>query len=223
MCLRPLTAATTIGVLVALLVAPASALAHERCTIAGGKYEVVVGWDTEPAFVNERNAAGIRISKAGTNPAEPVTGAEQTLQLQIRQGAQTQQFPLRAVFGQPGYYVADIVPTRAGDYVWVFSGTLGADPINETFDSADGKFDAVTAANGIEFPIAAPDPDQVNAQLQAAEASTQRALTVAYIGVALGVLGCILAVLAWVTRPRHRTSVLSTRDAAVRRAPGAGL
>jgi Pyruvate/2-oxoacid:ferredoxin oxidoreductase gamma subunit len=221
--LRRWLASAAIAALVALLVTPAVTLAHERRTIDGGTYDVVVGWDSEPAFVNQRNAAGIRISKSGTNPAEPVSGAEQTLQLQIRQGAQSQQFPLRAVFGQPGYYVADIVPTRAGDYVWVLSGTLGADPINETFDSADGKFDAVAAASGIEFPTAAPDPDQVNAQLQTAEATSQRALTVAYIGAALGVVGCVLAVAALLMRSRRRTGVLSTRDAAVRRAPGAGL
>ena len=220
---RGLLAAATLGVLLALAVAPSVSSAHERRAIGGGKYDVVVGWDAEPAFVNQRNAAGFRISKAGTNPAEPVTGAEKSLQVQIRQGAQTQQFPLRAVFGQPGYYVADIVPTRAGDYIWVLSGTIGSDAVNETFDSADGKFDSVIAASGIEFPIAAPDPDQINTQLQTAEATTQRALTVAYIGAALGVLGCVLAVVAWMSRPRHRTGVLSSRDAAVRRAPGAGL
>src|SRR5579859_4477574 len=104
----------TLGiVLIALvfsaLALPATSFAHERRTIAGGKYDIVVGWDTEPAFVNQRNAAGIRISKAGTNPAAPVTGAEQTLQVQIRQGSETRQFALRAVFGQPGYYVVDIV------------------------------------------------------------------------------------------------------------------
>jgi hypothetical protein len=220
---RHFVALTALSALVALLATPTLTLAHERRTVGGGKYDVVVGWDTEPAFVNQHNAAGIRVSKAGTNPAEPVTGAEKTLQLQIQQGMQTQQFPLRAVFGQPGYYVADVVPTRAGDYVWIFSGTLGGDQVNETFDSAEGKFDAVTAASGIEFPIAAPDPDQVNAQLQTAEASTQRALAVAYIGAGLGILGCVLAVLAWMARPRHRSGVLSSRDAAVRRAPGAGL
>jgi hypothetical protein len=216
-------ALAAIAALVALLATPALSLAHERRTIDGGKYDVVVGWDTEPAFVNQHNAAGIRISKAGTNPAQPVTDADQTLQLQIQQGASSQQFRLRAVFGQPGYYVADIVPTRAGDYVWIFSGTLGNDQINETFNSADGKFDSVAATSGIEFPIAAPDPDQVNAQLQAADAATQRALTVAYIGAGLGVLGCVLAILAWLSRARHRPSVLSSRDAAVRRVPGAGL
>jgi hypothetical protein len=220
-----LATTAVVAALLALLAAPGLSFAHERRTIGDGRYDVVVGWDTEPALVNQLNAAGIRISKAGTNPAEPVTGAEKTLQLQVRQGAQTQQFPLRAVFGQPGYYVADIVPTRAGDYVWNFTGALGADAINETFDSADGKFDAVRGASGIEFPIAAPDPDQVNAQLQTAEATTQRALTVAYIGAALGVLGCVLAALVWFTRPKRRgpSGVLSSRDAAVRRVPGAGL
>jgi hypothetical protein len=206
----------------ALFVAPGTSLAHERRTVGGGKYDVVVGWDSEPAYVNQRNAAGIRISKAGTNPAEPVVGAEKTLQLQVRQGGQTRQFALRAAFGQPGYYLADVVPTRAGDYVFTVTGSLGADQVNETFDSADGKFDPVAATSGIEFPVAAPDPDQVNAQLQASEALAQRALLVGYIGAALGVLGCLLALMAWLTRPRHRASVLSSRDAAVRRVPGAG-
>jgi hypothetical protein len=216
-------ALTVLAAFLGVLLAPTTSLAHERRAIGGGKYDVVVGWDTEPAFVNQHNAAGIRISRAGTNPAEPVTGAEKTLQVQIRQGAQTRQFPLRAVFGQPGYYVADVVPTRAGDYVMTFTGSIGADQVNEAFDSADGKFDAVSAASGVEFPVAAPDPDQVTAQLQASDSLAQRALLVGYVGAGLGVLGILIAIGVWVTRPRHRASVLSSRDAAVRRAPGAGL
>jgi hypothetical protein len=221
--IRRLTAVAVMAAVLGLLGAPSLTLAHERRTIAGGKYDVVVGWDSEPAFVNQPNGVGIRVSKARTNPAEPVTGAEQTLQLQIRQGGQTRQFPLRAVFGQPGYYVADIVPTRAGDYVLTFTGSVGSDQVSEVFDSADGKFDAVTAVSAIEFPIVAPDPDQVTAQLQAADAAVQRALTVAYVAAGIAVLGCALALAAWLTRPRHRASGLAGRDAAVRRAPGAGL
>jgi hypothetical protein len=212
-----------VAVCLAILAAPASALAHERRQIGGGKYDVVVGWDTEPAFVNQRNAVGIRISKVGTNPAEAVLGAEKTLQLQIRQGAQTRPLPLRAVFGQPGYYLADIVPTRAGEYVFTFSGSIGPDSVNEAFDSADGKFDPVTASSSIEFPVAAPDPDQVTAELQAADALAQRALFVGYVGAGLGVLGCLIALGVWLVRPRQRTGILSSRDAAVRRVPGAGL
>ena len=88
-----------IAVLCSLLIAPSLSLAHERRTIGGGKYDVVVGWDTEPAYVNQKNAASVRISRAGTNPAEPVTGAEKTLKVEIRQGAQTKSFDLRAAFG----------------------------------------------------------------------------------------------------------------------------
>src|SRR5947207_8921352 len=101
----------------ALFLAPGAALAHERRTVANGKYDVVVGWDVEPAFADLKNGAGIRIMDAGTT--NPVTGADKTLKIQIRQGASTQAFPLRAVFGQNGYYVVDILPTRDGEYQWI--------------------------------------------------------------------------------------------------------
>src|SRR5258708_37625791 len=100
--LRYLRASTAIGgiaLLLALWSAPGVSLAHERRALGGGKYDVVVGWDTEPAYVNQRNAVGVRISKAATSPAEPVTGVEKTLTVQLRQGAQTRTFDLRSVFG----------------------------------------------------------------------------------------------------------------------------
>jgi hypothetical protein len=220
---RRLMALGVLALVAGLVGAPSLSLAYERRTIAGGKYDVVVGWDTEPAFVNQRNAAGIRIARAGTNPAEPVLGADKTLQLRIRLGTQSRQLELRPVVGQPGYYVADLLPTRAGEYVWTFTGSLNGDPIDETFDPADGKLGVVAAASGIQFPVAAPDPDQVALQLQASEALAQRALVVAYVGVGLGVLGLVAALVLWLTRPRHTPGVLSTRDAAVRRVPGAGV
>ena len=86
---------------VALFLAPGTALAHERRTVANGKYDVVVGWDAEPAYVDMKNGASIRIVDAGTT--NPVVGADKTLKIQIRQGASIQPFPLRAVFGQNGY------------------------------------------------------------------------------------------------------------------------
>src|SRR5258706_14675528 len=88
-----------IAMLLALVVAPSISLAHERRAVGGGKYDVVVGWDVEPAYVSQKNGASIRISKAGTNPAEAVTGAEKTLKVDVRQGASSRTFDLRAVFG----------------------------------------------------------------------------------------------------------------------------
>jgi len=201
---RYLTAASAL-LLIALFVVPSSAFAHERRTIGNGKYDVVVGWDVEPAYEGLKNGASIRISEAGSNPAVPVQGAEKTVKVQIRQGATTKEFLLRSVFGQPGYYVADILPTRAGDYQWTFVGTIGDTQINATdgkFDTADGKFNAVEAASGLEFPQALPDPVQTSAALSAAQADAQGARTLALAGIGAGVLGLVAAAVVWLTRPR---------------------
>jgi len=192
------------GLFLALLVGPTSALAHEHRTIDNGKYDVVVGWDQEPAYAGQKNGASIRISQAGSNPAVPVEGADKTLKISIKQGAATKDFPLRAVFGQPGYYMADIFPTRVGDYQWTFSGTLNGDAVNETFDSADGKFDSVVAPTDLQFPIQTGDPAQLLATTQQAQTDAQNARTLAYVGIGIGVLGLVVAGLAWFSRPRTR-------------------
>ncbi len=199
---RFLLASSSIAVLIALGGETPAALAHERRTLGGGKYDVVVGWEVEPAYVGEKNAASIRISKAATNPAEPVAGVEKTLKVDIRQGAQSKTFELRAVFGQPGYYVADIIPTREGDYVWTFNGSIGGDKVAENFDTADGKFNAVERAARLEFPLAAPDPAQVTTDIQSARSAAESAQTVAWLGVSVGVLGLLAAAALWLARPR---------------------
>ena len=199
-----------VAVLLGLLILPGSALAHERRTIGNGKYDVTVGWDVEPAYVGLKNAASIRINEAGTT--NPVQGADKTLKVQIRQGATTREFPLRAVFGQNGYYVADVLPTREGDYQWTFVGTLNGDQINEKFDTADGKFNAVEPQTALQFPLAVPDPAQSNAAVQAAQADAQSARTLAYVGIGLGVLGILAAAGAWLSRPRATAATAPARQ-----------
>jgi hypothetical protein len=186
--------------LLVLLLAPTTALAHERRTVGNGKYDVVVGWTGEPAYAGQMNGASIRITNAGTTT--PVTGADKTLKLAIRQGASTQAFPLKAAFGQDGLYTADIMPTRVGDYQWTFTGDINGDPINETFDTADGKFNAVQPASGVQFPVALGDPAQNAAAVQSAQADAQSARTLALIGIVLGAIGLVLAIGAWLMRPR---------------------
>lgn len=203
-------AAGSVAVVCAVLLTPSMSFAHERRTLGAGKYDVVVGWDTEPAYVSQKNAASIRISKSGTNPAEPVTGAEKTLKVEIRQGAQTKSFDLRAAFGQPGYYLADLVPTRDGDYVLTFVGAIGTDQINEKFDSADGKFNAVQPATDVQFPIAAPEPAQIVAELQGTRSAAQTAQTIGLVGVGIGLLGLLAAIGLWLSRPRRADSLAIT-------------
>jgi hypothetical protein len=210
-----LTAITAIALLLALLLAPSISLAHERRTIGNGKYDVVVGWEVEPAYMGEKNAASIRISKAGTDPAEPVTGAEKTLKVDIRQGASTRTFALRAVFGQPGFYVADILPTRDGDYVLTFSGAIGEDQVNEKFDTADGKFNKVEASSELQFPLAQPDPAQVTADVQSARAAAQSAQTLGIIGIGVALLALLGAVALWLTRSRAPGVAVAARPYSV--------
>jgi hypothetical protein len=214
--LKRSTIAVTFGVATfsILVLAPTTALAHERRTVANGKYDVVVGWDVEPAYADLKNGAGIRIMDAGTT--NPITGADKTLKLSIRQGASTQTFPLRAVFGQDGYYVADVVPTRAGDYQWMFTGDINGNLVNETFDTADGKFDAVEPQTALQFPIPLPDPAQSASTVQAAQADARSARNLAYVGIAVGVLGLVVAVAAWLTRPRSAPVSATTRPAGER-------
>ena len=132
----------------------------------------------------------------------PIEGADKTLKVQIRQGATTREFPLRAVFGQPGYYVADIVPTRDGDYQWTFVGSINGDQVNEKFDTADGKFDKVNPATALQFPQALPDPSQESAAVNAAQSEAQSARMLAMAGIGVGVLGLLAALGVWLTRPR---------------------
>jgi hypothetical protein len=179
---------------------PGTVLAHERRTIANGKYDVVVGWNVEPAYSGIMNGATIRIMNAGTTT--PVTGADKTLKLEIRQGASTQAFPLTPVFGQDGMYIANVMPTRVGDYRFVFTGTVNGDAVNETFDSADGKFDSVAAPTAVQFPLQLGDPAQTTADVQSAQASAESARTMAMIGIGVGVLGVLVGLGAWLIRPR---------------------
>jgi hypothetical protein len=203
-------AALCAALVLGLVVLPMSAFAHERRTIANGKYDVVVGWDVEPAFQGQKNGASVRISQAGSNPAVPVEGAEKTLKVQIRQGATTREFPLRAVFGQKGYYVADIVPTRDGDYQWTFVGSIGDDQVKESFDSADHKFNGVEPLTALQFPQALPDASQQATAVTAAQTDAQNARTMAYVGIGLGVLGLLAAGATRLARPRAASQVRRT-------------
>lgn len=144
---------------VALIIAgllPAGAFAHEHRDIDNGKYTVVVGWDAEPAYQGQPNAATVRISMADSDmggTTMPALAADQSLHIQIREGDITMALPLHPVSGKPGSYAADLTPDRAGDVQWTLEGSINGDAVSERFDSADGKFDAVKPATTADGPM----------------------------------------------------------------------
>jgi hypothetical protein len=180
-------------VLSVLWTTPGNALAFERRTIVNGKYDVVVGWQIAPPVVGQENAATIRVSRSGTNPAQAVQGAEQTLQVQVSQGGQSRPYALTTVVGQPGYYTAAFVPTRVGDYRWTFIGTLEGQNVNEAFDTTSNNIERVASAADLAFPPGLPQGTAESDALSAAQTAAEQARALAIAGLAVGALGVVLA------------------------------
>lgn len=184
-----------------LLVAlPATASAHERRDV-GGKYQFVVGFISEPALVGEPNGVDLRITNKETN--QPVQGAEKTIKVAVQfGGGSPKEMPLRARFGQLGAYTADLIPTRAGAYIFTFTGDLEGTAVNEKFESGPGRFNDVEAADKLQFPETVPYAGELQRQVRDAEARAQQATTFAYAGVGLGLLGTVVGLAALLRRPR---------------------
>src|SRR4051812_25305172 len=105
---------------------PTAALAHERRDV--GNYQFVVGFINEPALQDQPNGIDLRITDKATN--QPVEGADKTIKAMIAfGGSQAKEFPLRALFGKPGAYTADLIPTRPGTYVFTFTGTINGQAV----------------------------------------------------------------------------------------------
>lgn len=185
--------------LVLFMLMPTAALAHERRDV--GKLQFVVGWSAEPALLGEPNGLELRIADKATG--NPVEGAEKTLKASIAfGGGQPKELPLRARFGQKGAYHADVVPTRAGSYVFTFSGTVGDQTVKEKFESGPGRFDDVKPLADVQFPQTVPYAGEMAAQLQAADAKASQAAAFGYVGTGLGLLGLVVGSAAFVRRAR---------------------
>jgi hypothetical protein len=99
----------------------------------------------------------------------------------------------------------------------MFTGDINGTAINETFDTADGKFNAVEPANALQFPIQIGDPAQNVQAVQAAQADAQSARTLAYVGIAVGVLGILVGLGAWAARPRAASVTRASTQPATER------
>jgi hypothetical protein len=182
--------------------APRAAFAHERRTIAG-KFDVVVGWDNEPALVGLPNAAGITIYKTGTK--DPVEGAEKTLKVQIAFGGNTpKEFELEPSDETKGHYSASLIPTRAGSYIFTFVGTIDETPVNEKFESGPNRFDDVSSGDDMQFPQTVPDSAALANDVKAARDDASSARSLAIVGIVVGALGLLTAGAALLTGRRAK-------------------
>ncbi len=187
-----LFAALGLAALALALVVPAAALAHERRSVAG--FDLVVGWFVEPALEAQKNGLDLRITKGGT----AVEGAEKTLKWDVThvQSKATKSYPVRAVFGTPGRYTADVIPTLTGQYSFRISGDIQGTKIDETFVSGPGTYGNIEPVKDLMFPVAASQPREIEGAVRgasddaaAAMAAAKSARTFGIIGLALGAAG----------------------------------
>jgi hypothetical protein len=134
--------------LLSLLALGAAVSAHEGREV--GNYVIEFGWQVEPAYAGLSNGSEIFVHYHDT--AGPVTGLESTLSLMVHFGDQQKLLELYPVWNEPGHYVADLIPTRPGDYSFHLFGTIEDTEVDEMFTSADGEYSSVEPASDIMFP-----------------------------------------------------------------------
>lgn len=191
-------AALAVALTVSLLSAPA--LAHERRTV--GPYQFVVGWLNEPAFQGQPNGASFRITDTRANPAKAVEGLERTLTIEVRSGGLAPfTGATRAVFGQPGLYSLDLIPTAGGAYAFRIKGKVENLDVDETFESGPGRFNDVEAQSALQYPAKAPVAADLSERLDAIDRDLGSIRAFAVAALVLAILAVVVA--AYASRRRR--------------------
>ena len=185
--------AALVVVVAAILATSAPAEAHEQRIV--GKYTVEVGWHDEPAIVDRPNSVFLEVKETATGRA--ITGLEKTITVTVAFGGLRAAFApqLRAVFDEPGAYVADIIPTAAGDYTFRFTGKIDDQTVDEKFESGPGRFDSIAAASDLQYPQQAASLAELTRQLADLKSAIDQTRILSVVGVVLGLAGLGASVL----------------------------
>ena len=156
-------------VCLALLVANSTVFAHEGREV--GDYEITVGWRNEPAYVGLPNGPEVHIGVEGAEEGtDPLRTVDVSLQVEIIFGPASKIVRLQRDFTNPGSFIADVIPTRPGDYTFRVFGTIGDLEIDETFSASEGAFDTIEPATDITFPDEMPSMLELMNRIVALEA-----------------------------------------------------
>ncbi len=131
----------------------------------------------------------------------PVTGLEDTLEVEVTHvaSAQSTVMALAPLFGRPGAYTADFIPTQPGAYRFRFFGSIEGQPFDEAFESGARIRIAVRARAGAQFPIMLPSVRELEGVVRTSQASADEALE-AVAGVrAIGIVGMVIGAVGLVT------------------------
>jgi hypothetical protein len=188
-------AAAVVVVAASVIAFSGTAAAHETRNV--GPYVFVVGWLNEPAFQGQPNAATVRITDPRVTPAKPVLEVNTTLAIKVFSGGLTTPFTgtLRTVFGQPGLYALDVIPTVSGGYKYQFTGKVETLDVNETFESGPGRFNDVQAASALQYPDQVPSGADLAGKLNDLQATADQTRLLAIVAVVVGLAALGLTVM----------------------------
>ena len=189
----------------AALVMPGAALAHASIDVGDGQYVMEVGFRDEPTYLGLPNALYLKVEEYATGGAKPVDGLAASLTTEVDKDGQTLTLPLVPL--GDGEYQMTFVPTATGDYTFRISGTIGEALVDASVTSGPNTFNSVEPLSAIEFPVARQDPGQIALAASNAEAAAASARTFAIVGIAIGVLGLIVAAAALTRSGRKAPTV----------------
>ena len=194
------------------LCAPA-AFAHT--TVSVGSYDIEVGWGLEPPVVGIWNTFVFHVTEPGEREGVKtgVINAFRDLGATATFGGVTKTLEVNSD-PRPGYYFANVIPTRTGSYSVLLDGEILGTPVDVLVPIED-----VESTSLLDFPPSEGASSQDVEALKAAVASMQAEIDrmeespaaapaggasydVAVMGVSLGAAAVILGVLALVRRPR---------------------
>jgi hypothetical protein len=209
---------------VAVALAPA-ALAHEGRPTGDGDLLMVVGFGTEPAYAGQPNSVQLILEHDGEPVVDlgntldvEVSFGEETIALELEPNF------VVGEFGEPGDYRAWFIPTRTGEYTFHFTGTIDGEDVDETFVSGPDTFGPLQDPAEIQFPVQDPSNGELAERVEQesertadAQSSADQALaaaeessaevgqaaddassaqTMAVVGLVVGALGLIVAIVA---------------------------
>jgi hypothetical protein len=131
----------------------------------------------------------------------------------------------QVVFGEPGDYHAEFVPSQPGEYTFHFTGTIDGEKVDEQMSSSPQTFSTVEDVAEASFPVVeAPSNEELATRIDeqatraadavaaaeaaaaSAEDAASSARTLGMIGVALGAIGIIAAIGALAEARRRGSS-----------------
>jgi hypothetical protein len=217
-----LVAGTAVLLCLSLALLAAPALAHETAT--AGELALELGWGTEPAYAGQLNTVQLIVTHKADG--DPVNDAGARLTASVTYGDQQQSFELTPTYdpdtgtGTPGEFAALIIPTSPGDYTFHVKGKVAGAKVDLEVTSSPKTFSPVEDTQAVQFPVKVPGTDQVAQRLDkelarvltvedvssqvASDVSSEvsSARTLGYVGIAVGVVGVVLAAVALLVRRR---------------------